>query len=157
MPDNQRYEREEGEAEALDRHWHEILQELRLAQTGTQIMFAFLLTIGFTTPFQASDDFTYALYAATLVTTAIAMGLFLAPVAFHRVVSQERLRDRMVPIADRLASVGLLFLVAAIAGALLLALDVVMGRGAAIAVVLGVVTITVLLWYALPAWVRQTT
>jgi|RhiMethySRZTD1v2_1073278.scaffolds.fasta_scaffold293702_2 uncharacterized membrane protein len=157
MPDNQRYEREEGEAEALDRHWHEILQELRLAQTGTQIMFAFLLTIGFTTPFQASDDFTYALYAATLVTTAIAMGLFLAPVAFHRVVFQERLRDRMVPIADRLASVGLLFLVAAIAGALLLALDVVMGRGAAIAVVLGVVTITVLLWYALPAWVRQTT
>jgi len=157
MPDNQRYEREEGEAEALDRHWQEILQELRLAQTGTQIMFAFLLTIGFTTPFQASDDFTYALYAATLVTTAIAMGLFLAPVAFHRVVFQERLRDRMVPIADRLASVGLLFLVAAIAGALLLALDVVMGRGAAIAVVLGVVTITVLLWYALPAWVRQTT
>jgi len=157
MPDDERYERDEGEAEALDRHWQEILQELRLAQTGTQIMFAFLLTIGFTTPFQASDDFTYALYAATLVTTAIAMGLFLAPVAFHRVVFQERLRDRMVPIADRLASVGLLFLVAAIAGALLLALDVVMGRGAAIAVVLGVVTITVLLWYALPAWVRQTT
>jgi len=157
MPDDERYERDEGEAEALDRHWQEILQELRLAQTGTQIMFAFLLTIGFTTPFQASDDFTYALYAATLVTTAIAMGLFLAPVAFHRVVFQERLRDRMVPIADRLASVGLLFLVAAIAGALLLALDIVMGRGAAIALVLGVVTITVLLWYALPAWVRHTT
>lgn len=157
MPDDQRYDRDEGEAEALDRHWHEILQELRLAQTGTQIMFAFLLTIGFTTPFQASDDFTYALYAATLVTTAIAMGLFLAPVAFHRVVFQERLRDRMVPIADQLASVGLLFLIAAVAGALLLALDVVMGRGAAIAVVLGVVTITALLWYALPGWVRQTT
>lgn len=157
MPDDKRYERDEGKAEALDRHWHEILQELRLAQTGTQIMFAFLLTIGFTTPFQDSDGFTYMLYAATLVTTAIAMGLFLAPVAFHRVVFQERLRDRMVPIADQLASVGLLFLIAAVAGALLLALDVVMGRGAAVALVLGVVTITALLWYALPAWVRQTT
>jgi uncharacterized membrane protein len=85
------------------------------------------------------------------------MGLFLAPVAFHRVVFQERLRDRMVPIADQLASIGLLFLIAAVGGALLLALDTVMGRGAAVALVLGVVTITALLWYALPAWIRQTT
>lgn len=156
MPETGRYERHEDEADELDRHWNELLQELRLAQTGTQIMFAFLLTIGFTQPFRDSDRFTHLLYAVTLATSALAMALFLAPVSFHRVVFQQRLRDRMIPIADRLATTGLVFLIAAIAGALLLALDVALGRDAAIASVLAVVAVILLLWFVLPAWVRKT-
>ncbi len=151
-----RYEREEDKVERMDRHWNELLQELRLAQTGTQILFAFLLTIAFTPPFRDSDRFTHLVFAATLVTSAIAMGLFLAPVAFHRMVYQHRLRDRMIPIAGRLAQGGLVFLVAAIAGGLLLALDATLSRGTAIGIVAGIVALTTGLWYVLPAWVRRT-
>jgi hypothetical protein len=149
------YQRDENEAERLDRHWHELLQELRLAQTGTQILFAFLLTIAFSLPFQDADRFTHLVFSGTLVTSAIAAGLFLAPVAFHRMVFQQRLRDRMIPIADRLTSAGLAFLVVAIAGGLLLALDVALSRTSALIIAGAVLLLFVLLWYALPAWVRR--
>jgi hypothetical protein len=150
-----RYVRAEDEAARLDRHWNELLQELRLAQTGTQILFAFLLTIAFTNPFANSDSFTHLVFACTLVTSALAMALFLAPVSFHRIVFQRKLRDRMIPIAGRLATGGLAFLLAAIAGSLLLALDVALSRRMAITVV-GIVTIWfVAFWYVLPAWVRR--
>lgn len=149
------YERDEDQAEQLDRHWSELLQELRLAQTGTQILFAFLLTIAFSQPFQNADRFTHLVFTGTLVTSAIAAGLFLAPVSFHRMVFQQRLRDRMIPIAGVLTSAGLLFLVAAIAGGLLLALDVALSRTAALIIAGVVLLFFLLLWYALPAWVRR--
>ena len=82
-----RYQREEEDSgEQLDRHWNELLQELRLAQTGTQILFAFLLSIAFQNQFHAADGFTHGVYAATLVASALAVALFLAPVSFppHR-------------------------------------------------------------------------
>jgi hypothetical protein len=150
-----RYVREEDEAARLDRHWNELLQELRLAQTGTQILFAFLLSIAFTNPFANSDSFTHLVFACTLVTSALAMALFLAPVSFHRIVFQRKLRDRMIPIAGRLATSGLVFLVAAIAGGLLLALDVALSRRTAIIVVSLVTIWFVAFWYVLPAWVRR--
>ena len=100
------YIREESAAERHDRHWNELLQELRLAQTGTQILFAFLLAIAFTQPFRDDDRFTHVLFAITLVATAMATGLLLAPVSFHRMVYQRRMRDRMIPLAGRMAAGG---------------------------------------------------
>jgi len=155
MAGEERYERDEDSVARLDRHWLELLQELRLAQTGTQILFAFLLTIAFTQPFRAADRFTHAVFAATLVAAAIAMGMFLAPVAFHRITYQQRVRDRMIPIAGVLTIAGLVFLLAAIGGGLLLALDVVLNRAAAIVLVSAIVLLFLLFWYALPAWVRR--
>lgn len=155
-PANPRYTRpREDEGERLDRQWNELLQELRLAQTGTQILFAFLLSIAFQQRFQDADAFTHAVFAGTLVTTAMAMGLFLAPVSFHRIVFQQKIRDRMIPIADKLAAAGLVFLVAAIAGGLLLAIDVVLSRTAAVIVDAVVLVCFLLLWYVLPAWVKR--
>jgi Family of unknown function (DUF6328) len=149
------YERDENRVEQLDRHWIELLQELRLAQTGTQIFFAFLLTIAFTQPFRDADRFTHLVFAGTLITSAIAMGLFLAPVSFHRLTYQQKVRDKMLPIAGRLTIVGMVFLVIAIAGGLLLALDVVLGRNEAYVVVAAVLAIVLVSWYGLPAWVRR--
>jgi Family of unknown function (DUF6328) len=149
------YERDENRVEQLDRHWIELLQELRLAQTGTQIFFAFLLTIAFTQPFRDADRFTHLVFAGTLITSAIAMGLFLAPVSFHRLTYQKKVRDKMLPIAGRLTIVGMVFLVIAIAGGLMLALDVVLGRNEAYVVVAVVVAIVLVSWYGLPAWVRR--
>jgi Family of unknown function (DUF6328) len=150
-----KYERDEDRIEQLDRHWIELLQELRLAQTGTQIFFAFLLTIAFTQPFRDADRFTHLVFAGTLITSAIAMGLFLAPVSFHRLTYQKKVRDKMLPIAGGLTIVGMVFLVIAIAGGLLLALDVVLGRNEAYVVVAVVVAIVLVSWYGLPAWVRR--
>lgn len=152
---NERYERHEDEAARQDRHWNELLQELRLAQTGTQILFAFLLAIAFTQPFRESDDFTHATFATTLVLTALATGLLLAPVSFHRMVFQKRLRDRMVPVAGRMAAGGMVVLLLAICGAVLLALDVVLPRLAAMLVSAGVFGWFVVFWYVIPAITRR--
>ncbi|HEU4946417.1 MAG TPA: DUF6328 family protein, partial [Kribbella sp.] len=84
-----------------------------------------------------------------------AMGLFLAPVSFHRIVFQQKMRDRMIPIAGHLATAGLAFLIAAIAGGLLLALDVALSRPVAFLIVGLVVAWFIGFWYVLPAWVRR--
>lgn len=151
-----RYTRDdEDEAARLDRHWNELLQELRLAQTGTQILFAFLLSIAFTTPFQASDDFTHFVFTGTIIATSLAMGLLIAPVSFHRIVFQKKLRDRMIPIAGHLASGGLALLLLAIGGGVLLALDVALSRPAALVAVSLVALWFIIFWYVIPAWVRR--
>ncbi|TCO18081.1 hypothetical protein EV652_116109 [Kribbella steppae] len=150
-----RYDREgENEAKRLDRQWNELLQELRLAQTGTQILFAFLLTIAFQATFQAADAFTHDVYAVTLIASALAVGLFLAPVSFHRLVYRQKLRDRMLPIAGHMTSAGLVFLVIAISGGVLLALDVVLSRTVAIIIVAIILVWFTVFWYVIPAWVR---
>jgi len=148
--------RDEDEGERLDRQWNELLQELRLAQTGTQILFAFMLSIAFTNRFQDADTFTHDVFTGTLIATALAMGLFLAPVSFHRIVFQRRLRDRMIPIAGRMASGGMVFLVLAISGGLLLAIDVVTSRPVALVIVAVVLAWFIGFWYVLPAFVRRT-
>jgi hypothetical protein len=153
-----RYQRpEEDEGERLDRQWIELLQELRLAQTGTQILFAFLLGIAFTTVFQDADAFTHDVYAGTLIASALATGLFLAPVSFARIVFRRRMRDKMIPIAGRMAAGGLFFLILAISSGVLLAIDVVLSRTAAFVVVGIVLAWFVFFWYVVPLWVRRST
>jgi hypothetical protein len=156
-PPRSRYVRpNENEGERLDRHWNELLQELRLAQTGTQILFAFLLSIAFTNRFQDADWYTHMIFACTLVASALAMGLFLAPVSFHRIVFQRHLRDRMIPLAGRMATGGLILLLMAICGGVLLALDVVVSRPTAFIIVGLVLVWFITFWYILPTWIRRT-
>ena len=151
----QRYQRDEGEAQRFDRHWNELLQELRLAQTGTQILFAFLLAIAFTRPFQEADDFIHIAFSATLVITGLATGLLIAPVALHRMVFQQRLRDRMIAVSAQMAAGGLFLLMLAVCGGVLLALDVVLPR--VVAMIISVLTLLwfIVFWYAIPASVRR--
>lgn len=160
MTDNQRparYSRDQEDAgERLDRQWLELLQELRLAQTGTQILFAFLLSIAFTEAFQRADTFTHDVYAGTLVASALAAGLFLAPVSFHRIVFERKVRDKMIPIAGKMTTAGMAFLVLAMSGGVLLALDVVLNRTTAVIIVAVVLTWFIVFWYVLPTYVRRT-
>jgi hypothetical protein len=146
---------DEGSGERLDRHWNELLQELRLAQTGTQILFAFLLGIAFQNQFHSADAFTHAVYAGTLVASALAAAFFLAPVALHRVLYGRGLRDRLVTVTDRLARGGMTLLLASMSGGVLIALDVVLPRPAAGVMVGGVLIVFLALWLALPAYVRH--
>nr|ASV47111.1 hypothetical protein [uncultured bacterium] len=120
--------RDETEAERLDRNYGELLQELRVTQTGVQILFAFLLTLAFTQRFEQITSFQRATYVVTLLFAVGAAALFIAPVALHRVVFRQNLKDRLVFTTNRMALAGLVFLLVALVGALLLILDVTLGR-----------------------------
>lgn len=93
-------DRDETPAQRLDRNWGELLQELRVAQTGTQILFAFLLGIAFTPIFARADDFTHRVFAATLVLCGLATGLLVGPVAFHRLVFRRGLKGLAAAVAS---------------------------------------------------------
>jgi hypothetical protein len=142
--------------EVLDRNLAELLQELRMAITGVQVLFAFLLGLGFTARFVTLGGFQLTLYTVALLSTALATIVLIAPVSFHRLVFRRRQKGALVVVADRLLMVGLGLLVVAISSAVLLILDVVLGRWAGI-LGAGLVALTgALTWYGLPVWVRRT-
>ncbi|MCU1657011.1 MAG: hypothetical protein JWO57_1667 [Pseudonocardiales bacterium] len=144
------YERDETEAQRLDRNYSELLQELRVAQMGVQILFAFLLGIAFQQRFATIDDFQRDIYIATLVCAAISVALFIAPVALHRAMFRRGLKDELVAFTGRLAVAGLAFLALAMLGALLLIVDVILGGVAAAVMTVGIAVVFGLLWLALP-------
>src|SRR5215813_717029 len=100
-------ERGETPLQRVDRAYGEILQEVRVAQTGVQILFAFLLTLAFTSRFASVTQFQRYVYVLTLMLCAAAAALLIAPAAFHRVVYRRRLKHHLVRIASRLALSGL--------------------------------------------------
>ncbi len=152
---DEHYTRDESEAESLDRQWLELLQELRIGTAGTQILFAFLLTIAFTQAFRQADDLTHRVYAVTLALAALATALLIGPVPFHRLLFRQRLRGRMVSIASKMANAGLFLLMLAMAGGVFMALDAALARSSAVVIVAGVLACFVLIWYVLPIVVRE--
>ena len=114
------------------------------------------MSISFQTRFQEAGQFTHVVYACTVIASAVAVALFLAPVAFHRMVYRRNLRDRLLTSADRSARAGLAFLIVAVGGSVLLALDVVLSRTGAIITVSAVMACFLALWIGLPAYVRHT-
>jgi hypothetical protein len=141
--------------QVLDRNVGELLQELRVAFTGVQILFAFLLSLAFTQRFGELAAFDVAVYTVALLSTAMATMMLMAPVSFHRIVFRRRQKAALVAVADRLLMVGLALLIPAICSSVLLILDVVLGRwqaivGSAATAVVGLVT-----WYALPLAMRR--
>jgi hypothetical protein len=141
--------------QVLDRNLGELLQELRVAITGVQILFAFLLGLAFTQRFAGLDRFDVVVYTITLLTTAVATLLLIAPVAFHRLVFRRRQKELLIGVADRLLLLGLSLLVVAISCAVALILDVVLGRTASLLGGILVLLLGGLLWFALPAWARS--
>jgi hypothetical protein len=142
--------RSETEAERFDRNFHDLLQELRVAQAGTQILFAFLLSVAFTVPFQQSDDFTHRVYAVTLVLSALATAMLITPAAMHRIMFRRGLKGSIVRVGSVLALSGLYLLMGALAGGLLLALDVALSRGQSILITSLITVVFVALWVVLP-------
>ncbi|HVQ93065.1 MAG TPA: DUF6328 family protein [Mycobacteriales bacterium] len=142
--------RHESESERLDRNYSELLQELRVAQAGVQILFAFLLTLAFTQRFAEVTALQKTVYVTTLMLAAVAAALLIAPVPFHRMVFRRQQKDDLVAISNRLAIGGLVALFLAMVGAVLLILDVVVGNALA-AVLTGFTAVWfLLLWFVLP-------
>jgi hypothetical protein len=141
--------------QVLDRNLNELLQELRVAFTGVQIMFAFLLGLAFTQRFGELDGFGITVYTVALLTTASATMVLLAPVSFHRIVFRRGQKAALVAVADRMLSVGIALLVPAIASSVLLILDVVLGRWQAIVGCTFTALVGLVTWYALPLAIRR--
>ncbi|HET8681448.1 MAG TPA: DUF6328 family protein [Micromonosporaceae bacterium] len=146
---------EETEAERLNRNFTDLLQELRVAQTGIQILFAFLLTLAFTNRFQDIDDFDRTTYLVALLAAAGAAALIIAPVAYHRMMFRQGRKPELVRSAHRMASGGLAFLLVSMVGSVLLVADVAVGRTGAVIVASATAVWFVLLWFVLPL-VRRT-
>jgi len=146
--------RNETEVERLDRNWNEILQELRVTQTGTQILTGFLLTLAFQQRFEDLDTFQVDVYLVLVVLATLATALALAPVSLHRALFRQNAKARIVRMANRIVKTTLVVVAVVLAGTVLLIFDVVLDRTAGL--VAGGVAIVLIGfgWLSLPAFAR---
>jgi hypothetical protein len=142
--------RDESEGERLDRNLAELLQELRVALPGVQVLFAFLLAVPFQQNFTEITSFQEKVYFATLLCTAISAALLISPTAYHRLTFHLQQKKELVHVSNRLAIAGLAFLALAMTGAIVLITDVLFGAVATAAFGLAAVAMFVLLWGVLP-------
>ncbi|MGC1167175.1 MAG: DUF6328 family protein [Solirubrobacterales bacterium] len=142
--------REETEGERLDRNLGELLQELRVALPGVQVLFAFLLAVPFQQDFDKITPFQERVYFATLLLTALSAALLIAPSAFHRMTFRMQQKDTLLYLANKFAIAGLGCLALAMTGAILLITEVMFGSSAAFVTAGSALLIFALLWYALP-------
>jgi hypothetical protein len=149
------YGRNETEEERLDRNLTELLNELRVALPGVQVLFAFLLGVPFTQRFGELTSYQERIYYVTLLCTAAATVFLIAPSAHHRV--EFRLQDKrhIVFLANRLAIVGLGFLAVAMSGVVLLITDLLYGGLATVIATTVTALAFALLWYVLPLMRRM--
>lgn len=136
--------------ERVDRELIELLNELRVALPGVQVLFAFLLTVPFTQRFAKVTTFQRDVYYATLLCSAAASALLIAPSAQHRLLFRQPNKERLVLSGNRLAIGGLAFLALAIVGVVLLITDVLFGTTAVIAFTVGTFLVYAVFWVAIP-------
>ena len=147
-------DRDESPIERSDRNWNELLQELRVAQTGVQILFAFLLTIPFNQRLAEITAVQRGTYIVTLVLTALATLCLIAPVSHHRILFRRGRKRELVDTSDRLAQVGLAFLWLSVVGAVFLVFEVVVAVSWAIAVAAALGISFIVVWYVFPTLKR---
>lgn len=147
--------RNETEEERADRKWGELIQEVRVAQTGVQILFGFLLTVVFTPRYEELADTDRVIYIVTVVLGAAATGALIGPVSLHRLVVGRRVKPQAVEWASRLTFVGLVLLLATMTAALLLILRVATDDSYVPWLVGGVFVWYVLCWFVVPMVTRR--
>jgi uncharacterized protein involved in cysteine biosynthesis len=140
----------ETEKERLDRNLAELLQELRVALPGVQILFAFLLVVPFNQRFADITNFQRTIYFVTLLLATAATACLIAPTAHHRIEFRQQDKKRIVFSATKLAIAGLALLALAMTGAVLLITDLLYHSGTVAIVAAGVVLLFASLWFAWP-------
>ncbi len=133
----------ETEAQRLDRNFSDLLQELRVSQTGVQILFAFLLTVPFSSNFRDVTPAQRAVYFATFVTSALSAAMIIAPAVMHRIVFRHHLKAELMRTAGIVAVSGQALLILAVAGAMWLIGDYLYGTGIGI-----LVAVLALVWWS---------
>jgi hypothetical protein len=142
--------RNETPTERLDRNWNELLQELRVTQTGVQLLTAFLLSLPLQQRFSDLKTYQHGIYLVAVVLSVSATGFLVAPVAAHRALFRKHEKDRLVDIGDRAAEVGIVLLGLAVSMVVAFIFGVVINGAAAS--VAGVLTLLMLavLWWVVP-------
>ena len=147
-------DRDETEAQRLDRNWSSLLQELRVAQTGVQLLTGFLLTLPFQQRFTQLDGVIRTVYLVTVACSIGATVLLIAPVSMHRLLFRRHRLKTLVSAAHSYAMVGLILLGVALAGVAVVIFDTVVGRTEAW--IAGGTTLVALVafWYLMPFFGR---
>jgi hypothetical protein len=140
----------ESEKARWDRNFADLLQELRVAQTGVQILFAFLLTLPFSNGFPKATPFQKDTYVFALICAAFATAMIISPVAFHRALFRQGRKPELVRYAHRMATGGLAFMLVSMVSSVLLITDFLLSTWVAVTltVVTGVWFLT--FWVILP-------
>jgi hypothetical protein len=140
--------------EKAHRQLIELLQELRVALPGVQVLFAFLLTVPFTQGWGRVTAFQKDLYFASLLCSAAASAFLIAPSAIHRLDFDRGHKPIIVRVSNVLAVIGLTFLALAMVGVVCLITDVLYGGSAVVAYTVAVAALFAVLWYTVPLVIR---
>jgi hypothetical protein len=146
---------EESAKQRRDRNFNELLQELRVAQTGVQILLGFVLAMAFSSRFDALGNDERVLYGASVVLATLAMGLLVGPVALHRYLFRHQMKDAIVRLTHLCLAAGLFVLYLAVNAAVLLALWVSVGFVAAALLTTGAALLVGVLWFITPLMLRS--
>jgi Family of unknown function (DUF6328) len=147
--------RNETDAEREDRNWNELLQELRVTQTGVQLLTGLLLTLPFQQRFSVLDDVATGVYLAVVICAVSSVALLIAPVAFHRLLFRQGEKEWLLARGNLAALIGLAGLMLASSGALWLIFDVVTNRLVAGVVVAVALALFTTLWWGVPLSQRR--
>jgi len=144
----------ESEKRRWDRNFADLLQELRVAQTGIQILFAFLLTLPFSSGFPRTTGFQQDVYIVALLAAAASTAMIIAPVAFHRALFRQGRKPELVRYAHRMATGGLAFMLIAMVSSILLIVDYLLSRPVAVVLSLLAAVWFLTFWAGIP-WYRH--
>jgi uncharacterized RDD family membrane protein YckC len=147
-------ERSDAEQERLNRQMTELLNELRVAMPGVQVLFAFLLAVPFQQRFETVNAFQRDVYLVTLLAAATATAFFIAPSAYHRIAFQQHEKARIIQMGTRQFICGLVALAVAMNGAVLLVTDVLFQAPTEIITTVGVGALFLWLWFGIGLWRR---
>ncbi len=154
MAAEKRRTKHESEKQRWDRNFGDLLQELRVAQTGVQILFAFLLTLPFSSGFPRTTAFQKDTYIVALLAAAAATAMIISPVAFHRALFRQGRKPELVRYAHRMATGGLAFMLIAMVSSVLLITDYLTNLWVAL-VLTGVTAVFFLSFWAIIPWTRR--
>jgi uncharacterized protein DUF6328 len=146
---------DESQQERINRNFNELLQELRVAQAGVQILFAFLLTVAFTPVFEKSSGFVRGLHLVTVLFAAGSAAMLTAPAAWHRVLFRRGRRVEIVNAANNFALIGLGLLATAMVGTVFLVAEVIVGGWLAVVIAAGAAVAFGALWFVWPGTLRN--
>jgi hypothetical protein len=145
----------ESERQRWDRNFQDLLQELRVAQTGVQILFAFLLTLPFAAGFGQTSQVQKDVYLVALVSAAFATAMIISPVAFHRALFRQGRKPELVKYAHKMATGGLAFMLVSMVSSVFVITDFLLNLTWAI-----ILTVVTGLWFttfwAILPWSRRT-
>lgn len=141
---------EESKEERLNRELIELLNELRVALPGVQVLFAFLLGVPFTQRFAQATDLQKDVYFGTFLCTAVATALLIAPSAYHRLTWRRGDKEHLLVVSNGLTIAGMFFLAAAIASAVFVVTDLLFATAAAAFTAAATAAFYALFWYVLP-------